>query len=358
MLPGLIKTLTGYESVFSRSGANFFENRLFFLMAVGATWLVIDPFVQTIYCLRCFQGESVETGEDLRAGLRRIRAAAAKGAVAALVLLSILAVSVLHTFAADAVGPGDLERSVKQAMQSHDYDWRIRPPAEAASDVPWIVRATDRAIKAVQSALNWLWDNFMKLLKWIFGGLGINMGPLPLGGAANASALHWSVWLLIVLAVALVGLVVWRAIQNRRKRPSKVSGRPVAAVRLDDEGLTADRLPEEGWLEMAAQAIADGNLRLALRAFYLANLAWLGRQEFLTIHPGKTNREFEIELRRKAQSVPDAREMFSANVRAFERAWYGLHDVSPDDLGDFRHRSDGIKKSLGAVAGRAAEAAA
>jgi hypothetical protein len=101
---------------------------------------------------------------------------------------------------------------------------------------------------------------------------------------------------------------------------------------------------------MAERAMAEGNLRLALRAFYLANLAWLGRQEFLGIHPGKTNREFEMELRRRAREAPEARELFSVNVRAFERAWYGMHEVFQEDAERFRQRAEEIKTRLSAGA--------
>src|SRR5689334_9480906 len=69
LLPQLVRMLTGYESTFSRLGPGFFENRLFVLCVLTAAWLVFDPFVQAVYCLRAFQRESVETGEDLRAGL-------------------------------------------------------------------------------------------------------------------------------------------------------------------------------------------------------------------------------------------------------------------------------------------------
>jgi hypothetical protein len=97
---------------------------------------------------------------------------------------------------------------------------------------------------------------------------------------------------------------------------------------------------------MAERCLAEGNPRLALRAFYLANLAWLARQQYLTINVGKTNREFEVELRRKARQSPEARELFSANVRAFERAWYGLHDVFEEDTHDFRQRAEQMKTLL------------
>jgi len=279
----------------------------------------------------------------LRAGLRRVRSRLAGGAAAAVMLA--LAVLPVVARAADAVRPRELEQAVRRTMQSPEYNWRIPPPATAASSTPWIVLATDRAIAAVQSAMKWIGRTIDRLLRWIFGGLRVS--PMPLGGRAPSTALHWSVWVLIGLAVALTGWVVWRAIELRPK--TKTAARPAAApVRLDDEALTADRLPEAGWIEMAERCLADGNLRLALRAFYLANLAWLGRREFLSIDPGKTNREFEIELRRRARQSPEARELFSANVRAFERAWYGLHDVREGEPQEFRKRGEEMKTRLSA----------
>jgi len=346
-LPQIVRILTGYESAFSRAEESFVENRLFLLLVLAATWLVCDPFVQAVYCLRCFQGESVASGEDLRAGLRRVRAAMAKGAAAAAVALALAAFP-SPARAADAVAPGELERAIRQAMQSSEYNWRIPPPEKARSDTPWIVKATDRAIKAVRSAIKWIGRMFEKLLRWIFGGL--DLMPTPAGGKAPAAALHWSVWLLIGLALAMAGWVVYRALKLRPGKARTAAPSSVVPVKLEDEGLTADRLPEAGWLEMAERALADGNPRLALRAFYLANLAWLGRQEFLGLHPGKTNREFELELRRRARQATEARALFSANVRAFERAWYGLHDVFPEDAVEFRRRAEDIKALLSAGA--------
>jgi hypothetical protein len=293
VLPQLVRLLTGQESAFTRSGPNFFLNRLFLLFVVLATWLLFDPFVQAVHCLRCFRAESVETGEDLRAALRRIRAAAVTAA------LVLLALNPTVARAADPVAPGDLEQAVRRQMQSPEYNWRIPPPESASSETPWIITATDRAIKGVQAALKWAGKMIDRLLRWVFGGLGLS--PMPVGGQAPATALHWSIRLLIVLAAGLVVLVAWRALRLRRKKPGKAARPAAVAVRLDDEALTADRLPESEWLEMAERCLAEGNLRHALRAFYLANLAWLGRQQFLSIDPGKTNREFELELRRKAR---------------------------------------------------------
>ena len=95
--------------------------------------------------------------------------------------------------------------------------------------------------------------------------------------------------------------------------------------------------------------VKEENFRLALRAYYLADLAWLGRNRFLTIHAGKTNREYELELRRKARQFAEARQLFGQNVTAFERAWYGQHAVSAEDAAEFRQRIESIKRALAAL---------
>jgi hypothetical protein len=138
-----------------------------------------------------------------------------------------------------------------------------------------------------------------------------------------------------------------------RARP-KPAPAALEAVRLDAEDLTADRLPEDGWLELAARMIQEQNFRFALRAYYLANLAWLGRSQFLTIHSGKTNREYEMELRRRARGSPEARQLFATNVATFEHTWYGQHAVSADDASEFRARIESIKGVLAAPKGAVA----
>jgi hypothetical protein len=343
VLPQIVRMLTGYESAFTRGGESFFLNRLFLLFVLAATWLLFDPFVQAVYCVRCFDRESIETGEDLRAGLRRIRATFVKTGTAAALVLA-LALSALPIRAADNIPARDLQDAIGRTMQAPEYNWRIPPPESAASSTPWIIAATDRAIAAFRSGLKWLGRMLDRLLRWIFGGMGLS--PSAGGGAAPAAALHWSVWALIAIAAALVGWVAWRAFTLRHRKSRSAAAPPIAPVHLEDDSLTADRLPETGWLEMAEACLRDGNLRLALRAFYLANLAWLGYEQFLTIHAGKTNREFELDLRRRAPEAPDARALFSANVQAFERVWYGLHDVDEEDALEVRRRAEEMKSLL------------
>jgi hypothetical protein len=119
-----------------------------------------------------------------------------------------------------------------------------------------------------------------------------------------------------------------------------------AAISLHDENLLADRLPEEEWIALAESCAQAGDYRAALRALYLANLAWLGHNGSIAIHPGKTNREYELEMRRRAREFPEARALFAVNVSSFERAWYGMHSVSADDTDAFRERLRQIKAAM------------
>jgi hypothetical protein len=337
-LPQLFRILTGIETAFSRSGIVFVANPLFPFLVLAVSWLALDPFVQAVYCVRCFRAESVETGEDVRAGLRRIRAAAA--------ILLLIGLFLTGVPGRAAVSPQQLDQAIQQAVQSHDYDWRLPADRAASSkNESWIVDATDRSIASLQRAGRSLRKALGGWVKWLlrqFGG-----APEPAAGAPPATALHWSVYLLIGLVTAAALWVVW---QKRRARHAKAAPDlvPAMAVPLDHEDLTPDRLPEEQWLEMAARCLAEQNFRLALRAFYLANLAWLGRTQWVTIHAGKTNHEYELELRRKARAFPEARGLFGANIAAFERAWYGLHAVAGEDVDAFRGRMERMKATLAA----------
>lgn len=333
MLPQLVRILTGYESVFSRSGQYFFENPLFFVFVLVLAWLFFDPFVQAVYCVRCFHGESRETGEDVRAGLRLIRAAA--------VALTIAFCGRAST----AVSPADLEQSVHRTMQAPVYAWRI--PASAARNsgaTPWIVTVTDRMINALRNGLKELGRLIMKVIDWIFDRLGVQ--PSQEGGAPPVFGLHWSLYVIIGIIVLVLVWAIYRKRLFQRRRTEAVPAAAIPLVRLEEEGLSADRLPEDSWLELAAQCLRDEQYRLALRALFLANLAWLGSAGFLAIHPGKTNREFETELRRRAQMYPEARDLFSANVACFERAWYGRYEATRQDVEELRDRAQAMKPIL------------
>src|SRR5581483_6703495 len=306
-----------------------------FMFALSLAWLLFDPYLQAVHTVRCFHAESRQTGEDIRAGLRRIRM---PRAFAALLLLA--AVGTLR--AADVVSPGALEDSIQQRLSAPEYSWHNPAPATHSGSVPWIVSITQRVLTSMKKG----WDAVVKLigrvLNWIFGGLNLEPGK----GSLSGGGLNWTLYLLIAVIAGLALWAVWRYRLLRRRKAKPAEAEPITVVRLEEENLTADLLPEQSWLELAEQCLREGNPRLALRALFLANLAWLGRLEFIAINPGKTNREYELELRRRTRTVPEVRDLFAANVASFERAWYGLHEVSPEQIEAFRANSASLKPLL------------
>ena len=336
ILPLLVRMLTGYESAFSRSEAFLVQSPLFVVFVLVATWIAFDPFVQAVYSVRAFHGESAATGEDLRVALRRIRAA---GVMAAILLLAVLPAR-----SAGRISPQELERSVQKAMRAPEYGWRIPPPpATAISSRPWVLRVADKIVGALDSAWSFAAKGIGKLLDWLLGKLG--NAPVPGQGSAPRGALHWSVYLLMAVAAAGALWIVWHR-RTLRRAPRPATGGATAAVRIDEEDVAADRLPEERWMELALECLREEKYRLALRACYLANLAWLGERGFIAIHAGKTNREYELELRRKARQYAEARGLFGDNVSAFEGAWYGMHEVTDSAVAEFRRRIEGMKRSM------------
>ena len=336
ILPYLVRMLTGFESEFNRGQTFFVQSPLFLMLVLVSTWLALDPFIQAVYCVRCFHGESVATGEDLRMGLRRLRS---MQGLAAMLLLAVLPLR-----AADPIPPEQLRQSAQKAMQAPEYGWRIPPPPRSGlAGRPWALQLADKVLDALNSMWRAIARGIKSLFEWLFGKLGNS--PSPQGGAAPGAGLHWSVYLLMA---AVAAAAIWIVLRRRRaSRSVKAPPLPSSvAIRIDADGVSADQLPEERWIEIALDCLRRKEYRLALRAYYLASLAWLGQRGFVSIHAGKTNREYELELRRKARQFAEARSLFGANIAAFEAAWYGLHEVSDENVAAFHARLEGIKRGM------------
>jgi hypothetical protein len=317
-------------------GSNLLGDQLFWTLAFAFTWLLFDPFVQAVYCLRCFQAEAAETGEDVKAVMRRLQRAAA-------VVCCLFAMGTLHAQSAPAP---DLQRAVQQAAQAPEYDWRIAPKITEKQQPSWFVAATDRIVAATRAFMRSIRDGIAKLLRWIFGGdkrEATHPGQLP------ATALPIGVWLLILIILGAAGYTFVRLrLVAQRKVPAGAGFTPVA-TKEDAEDMDPLRFPEQTWIDLADRALAEQNWRLAMRAFYLASLGWLGRREFLQIHSGKTNREYELELLRRTRAAPQARDLFAGNIAAFERSWYGMHEIGGDDVELFRTHMVEMQKQLEAA---------
>jgi len=96
-------------------------------------------------------------------------------------------------------------------------------------------------------------------------------------------------------------------------------------------------------MKLARELLERGELRLAVRAFYLATLAHLAERNLLTLAKFKSNRDYERELTRRGHALAELPGLFGQNVSVFERVWYGLHDVNQDTVADFARNVERMK---------------
>ena len=112
---------------------------------------------------------------------------------------------------------------------------------------------------------------------------------------------------------------------------------------MTDEKLAADALPEDGWTRLGRELLARGELRLALRAFYLASLAHLASRQLISLAKFKSNRDYERELRRRGHSLPGLLTVFGENVLVFDRIWYGMHEINQELVAQFMAKVEQIR---------------
>jgi hypothetical protein len=111
---------------------------------------------------------------------------------------------------------------------------------------------------------------------------------------------------------------------------------------LSDENLLASEIPGDEWLQLARDYIRGGELRLAIRAMHLSNLASLGQRQLIVVTRWKSNRlyERELQMRSRAHTLCEA---FASSNRDYERAWFGLHEVTREQIEKFEERLQAIR---------------
>ncbi|PWU08378.1 MAG: hypothetical protein C5B50_29750 [Verrucomicrobia bacterium] len=389
LLPGALKTLFGIESVFSRSTFSML-NSTFFAVNFSLTWLCVDPLIKAIYTLRCFYGQSLESGEDLKAELRAevtavqspkskvqsrsalaaslrqiasgmIWAAALSGIAAtptsparisiSNAQCSMLSAQLLFASAAfpeqpapsgtsarsdeppAALSPGELDKSIQKVIEQRKYAWRAprdRTAKTQDSDKSWFGRFFEQVAE-------WLGDRVKAFGQWLGRILEKIFGNRRTMTTSSGFGIQWTL-ILRILLVALVAaalgallVLIYRTWNNRRhKANASALTTPEIAPDITDDNVGAEQLPEDGWLTLARELLGRGELRLALRAFYFASLVRLAERNLITLARFKSNRDYERELRRRGHSFPELLAGFGENVAVFERIWYGMHELDTD----------------------------
>jgi hypothetical protein len=342
--PYLLKKFTGIETVFTLSGLHA-VNTMLVTSALAVSHLSVDPLIKIAYALRCYYGEAITTGADLKTELKSFRVKTVLlTAVLAMVILSPLQICAFQQmgFLSEELSPissEQLDQSIDEVLERREFAWRMpreKPDQERPEESgPFI------------SALRWVLEKIKKIFKTISKWLQEledwfdNLWPRP-SQEKTADDFDWRpftkflfILLLIALAVAVVYFAVkyWRNYQSSREEIE--SEAEVDTPDLRDEGVKADDLPVNRWLDLAKELIAKGSLRLAMRALYLATLAYLSEKELIRIEFYKSNRDYECEVHRRAHEKKELVTAFSKTVMIFDRVWYGMHSITRGDVDSY-----------------------
>lgn len=141
---------------------------------------------------------------------------------------------------------------------------------------------------------------------------------------------------LLALALLLILVAIMRRVR-RRGEPVQVGQAP---TRPGEGGAIDEQVPgqedalafaPQDWRARALRLAEEGELRLALRALYLALLVALHRRQMIEYDLARTNWEYEISLRawlrQRPQASQDSLRAFEDLTGLFELVWYGQHDL-------------------------------
>lgn len=350
----LLSSLTGTENAFSRHHDLYFSTVLQALL-ISVSYLIVNPYVKALYVIRCFYGAARKSGADIEVSLRAMTMVKAAPLVLALVVWGAgtsaqgqAAYGSGNSRLTEQATPGalpdkELGLSIRDVLQGSEYQWRLPRESAGAEDNSWLgsnLRRIGPWLEDMQAAIGRVLGSIIDWLR---------------GGGEESSVHHGtsSAWLAAMpkLVLGLVGVLIgallwllWKNWRQSRQTATMEADALPPEVNLESEHLLATQLPENEWLLLAREKLEAGELRLALRALFLATLAHLGEKRLLQIARFKSNGDYVRELGWRARGREDLSEGFTDQVRTFDRVWYGWHEVTRDLMDRFQEQHERITR--------------
>ena len=354
LIPQLSSTFLGIETVFTRAGLSML-NTSFLAVACSIVYVLLDPLVKAIYVLRCFYGESLSTGEDLKIELKSFQPARNVVTLSLIAFLFLTGFVTTKTVLASdipyenktqrsVISPKEMDKSIEYILSKPEYSWKMprQKPAEKKEE-GIITSFVNKVIDIIKGWLSTIKTWIVKILDWIGEKLEKLFKVEKKHTAISGEWTNVLLYILLMLFISIFILTIWRVLKTKRGRKTEeIIGAESRVPDITDEYLTADELPTKRWLELAKTFMEEGNMRFALRALYFASLSHLSHHELITIALFKSNLDYERELVRKAHSRPDLVGAFSQNMRSFERIWYGMHEVTNEVVERFKNNQERI----------------
>lgn len=328
--PNLLKAFLGLETPFSRDPLLVLHSTILAACFL-ASLLVLDPLVKIIFLLKAHYGESQHNGLDLRVGLKPFLTAAGKwnraGAALFLVGLVLFNPAALPAQSDSrapepvALQPEEVDQAVDKTLQRPQFSWRIPREAEVER----------RKIPFLDNFREWL-EKFFQWQEDLEEETTVNPQEQSLGLRAD-----WLFYLLIGLLAIVLIFWILRALRRSPEDPAQaaVALPGPEEIDLEDESLEADRFSQNEWIRLGFELQEKGQHRLALRAFFLGQLALLNERGHLRLGRYKSNRDYLGEIRLRETAHPGMLGLFSGNVTTFEAGWYGEHPVNETTVKGF-----------------------
>ena len=354
IIPHFSNTFLGIETVFTRAGLSVL-NTSFLAVSCCIVYVLLDPLIKAIYVLRCFYGESLSTGEDLKTELKSFQPARNIATLSLIAFLFIAGGMTAKTALAhdssyqnqtqrSVISPKDMDTSIRNILNRPEYSWKMprQKPAEKKEEgiiTSFVNKVFDIIKEGLITIKNWI----VKVLEWLLEKLDKLFKVEKRHTSISGEWTNVLLYILLMLFISVLIVAIWRVWKT--KKGHKKEEILVAESRIPDitdESLTADELPTKRWLELARTFMEKGNMRFALRALYFASLSHLSHYDLITIALFKSNLDYERELVRKAHSMPDLVEAFSKNMKSFERIWYGMHEVTSEVVESFKDNQERI----------------
>jgi hypothetical protein len=231
------------------------------------------------------------------------------------------------------ISAAELGKALDRELLSPQYTWRMPRPPRSQSENNFLLAF----LQAVGETLKDWWRALMRWLGHVLEWLRDHMPNI--GGESETSAFGMGrgvrvlLYMLLAVLLAIAAVMIWRIRRQRGTQSRDVLAELVRITPdLQDERTVADQLPEDGWLVLAREAMQRGELRLALRAVFLASLVALADRELIRIARFKSNRDYKDEVGRRAHAEPAVLDTFSQSVAIYETVWYGAHETTPELL--------------------------
>jgi hypothetical protein len=263
----------------------------------------------------------------------------------AIILLFVLLFSFQCAAEEETRSAEKLDLAIEEVIHQREYQWRMPREVVEEEEQGLVYNFLEGMANLVKRAWKPIVRVWNKITDWLRRQLS-SPGPTGSGREWTKGELNLLILILIVVAAALVLFFLWRHRKSKRLSEPIQAEAMIPLPDLADENLIADQLPEEGWQKLAQDLLARGELRLGLRALFMASLAHLAEAQLITVARFKSNRDYLRELKRRAYDQKSIQDAFHQNVSDVDRVWYGMYPVTEDVLNRFLSNVEIMKRTI------------